>query len=194
MAFNEFNDDPTKLLLGAVNTMLNTIGEPDLDTEDDIDNVLEAKMARKDLIQVKREVLSSEWDVNTDEEYTLAPDTNGYIPIVSNMLQVSSVDSDLIERSHFLYSKSAQSTRFEEPQTVKVIWDIAFNDLPQAIRQYVTLLATKRFRDRSLGADATQHGFTQEDARDAYMEARRSEATTTNANMLGVDHDINRGQ
>ncbi len=193
MAFNKFNDDPTKMILGAVNTMLNTIGEDDLETEDDIDDVLEAVRARKDLIQVKREVLSSEWDINTDEEYSLVPDISGYIAIPSNILRVSSVDSNLIIRSHFLYSKSAKSTRFEEAQNVKVIWDLPFNDLPQGIRQYITLKAAKRFRDRTLGADATQHGFTQEDERDAYMEARRSEADTTNANMLDSADTINRG-
>jgi len=193
MAFNEFNDDPTKMLLGAVNTMLNTIGEDDLEADDDIDDVIEAVRARKDLIQVKREVLDSEWDVNTDDEYSLVPDISGYIAIPANILRVSSTDSDLIIRSHFLYSKKAQSTRFEEPQTVKVIWDLEFNSLPQGIRQYITLKAAKRFRDRTLGADATQHGFTQEDERDAYMEARRSEADTSNANMLSPSYDINRG-
>ncbi len=193
MAFNEFNNDNTRLLLGAVNTMLNTIGETDLETEDDIENVLEAKMARKDLIQVKREVLSSEWDINTDENYTLPVDSKGYIAIPANVLQVSSSDSDLIIREHYLYSKSAQSIRFDEAQTVKIVWDIGFNELPQAIRQYITLLASKRFRDRTLGGDSAHHTATAEDARDAYMEARRSESSTTNANMITPSFDIKRG-
>jgi hypothetical protein len=192
MTYNEFNEDPTKLLLGAVNTMLNTIGEADITNEEDIDNIAEAVQARKDLIQTKREVLSGEWDTNTDDEYSLVPDTAGYIPIPANIIRVSSVDSDLVIREHFLYSKSTQSTRFDEPQSVKVVWDIMFNELPQEIRQYITLLAAKRFRDRTLGADATHHGFTAEDARDAYMEARRAESDTTNANMISQADDIQR--
>ena len=193
MAFNEFDYDPTKHTLGAINTMLNTIGEEDIDNEEDIDDVLEATKARKVLMEVKREVLSSGWDVNIDENYVLPTDLNGYIPIPSNVLEVTDVTGDLIERGHMLYSKSAQSVVFEEAQTVEIKWDLAFNDIPQALRNYITLKATKRFRDRDIGADTVQHGFTQEDERDAYMEARRSEASSTNASMLSPTYDINRG-
>jgi len=193
MAYNEFDYDPTKHTLGAINTMLNAIGEEDIDSEEDIDDVLEATKARKKLMETKREVLSGGWDVNTDDNYVLPIDLNGYIPIPANVLQVTDITGDLIEKGHMLYSKSGQSTIFEEAQTVIVLWDLAFNDIPQALRNYITFKATKRFRDADIGADATQHGFTQEDERDAYMEARRSEATSTNASMLSPTYDINRG-
>ena len=183
MAYNEFGDG-SKHTLSAVNMMLNTIGEASIDDEKDMDSILEAKLAREDLMEVKREVLSSGWDANEDVGYELAVDTQGYISVPANVLHLNSTDGDLSRRDGRLYSKSSQSSRFEDAQTVNILWDLTFNSIPQSLRNYITLKACKRFRDRTVGSDSVAHGYTQEDERDAYMEARRNELSSTNASML----------
>ncbi len=192
MAYNEFDDDSSKALLGSVNVMLNAVGLEDIEDEDDFDAVLEARMARTTLIRIKKQVLSSGWDVNTDTDYTLTPDSSGIISIPVNMMEVKSSDSDVIIRNHQLYSKSDQSIRFDDVVEVDVTWDMEFNSLPFALRNYITIKASRVFRDNVIGADSTAHSFALEEERDAYMEARRSEASTTNASMLSSDFDIDR--
>jgi hypothetical protein len=192
MAYNEFDNDTSKILLGSVNMMLNAVGLEDIETEEDFDLVLEARMARTDLIQAKKEILSSGWDVNTDDGYVLTPDSSGSISLPINILDVSSSDNDLVARNHYLYSKSKQSIRFDSVQTVNIKWDMEFNTLPFALRNYITMKAIQRFRDVTIGADSVAHSFTEADTRDAYMEARRSEASTSGASMLSPTFDMNR--
>ena len=184
MALDEFTNDPSKILLGAVNELINAIGEPSIENENDIFALQEAKEAYNELMRTKTEVLAEGWDCNTDTT-ELAPDSNGYIQIASNMLDVRDpMQNDYIVRNWYLYSKQRQSIKFEQPVLVEIIWDMIFNQIPYTIRKYIILKALVRFRDRIIGEDATQHSYTEKDVREAYMLARRSESRTSGANML----------
>lgn len=182
MAFQEFEIDSQKYLLHAVNVLLQVINEPPLENEEDAENVLEAQIAFDVIKEAKEEVLSENWYFNRDEGYIMSPDTDGFINIPFNILDLSSADSDLIVRNWKLYSKSDQTFIFDEAQTVQVVWNIPFNDLIHPIRHYVTVLAARKFQARQVG-DGNSYSFTQEDEQKARLMARKSNDRMKKNNM-----------
>ena len=190
MAFNEFETDTSKLLLQAVGVLLQTIGEEPVVTEDDLVNVREAQLAVSVLIETKKEVLADEWDINYDEGYTLMPSTTNKITIPYNVLEVNSQDGDLVARNWLLYSKSEQSDIFTEAQTVNVVWDVLFNSIPHALRNYITTRAARKFQARNV-MDTSVYAFTKDDEEEAFIIAKRSNGRTIKANMYNSGYGQN---
>lgn len=176
-------NDSTKFTLYAVNTMLQLINELPLENEEDIPSVIEATIAQSVLIEVKKEVLSEGWDFNTDSEYVFPIDSDGFISIPSNILDISDRQGDLIMRDWRLYSKSNQSAIFDESQSLRVIWDTEFNSLTHPIRNFITIRAARKFLARQT-MDTNMYGYAQQDEESALMIARRSESFTGNYNMI----------
>lgn len=187
---NEFETDTAKLLIHSVNVLLQLIGEAPIETEEDISNVLEAQIAYDVLIETKKEILADEWDVNYDENYSFPVDSNGYIPIPYNVLEINSTDGDLIIRNWMLYSKSNQSTRFDESQTVNVVWDVLFNSLSHAIRNYITVSAGRKFQARQI-MDTSVYAYTVDDEEKAMYIAKRSDGRTIKPNMYDEQYGQN---
>jgi len=183
--------DTEHLLLDAVNILLQTINQLPIEIEADYDVLIEARMARDTLIETKRAVLSEKWDFNKDDNYKLARDSQGMIPLGSNVLEVSSIfGDDLVMRDWKLYSKRNQSFIFEDDQTVNIVWDMPFNSLSHALRHYITIRAARIFAARTIG-DSAMVSYTKADEDTAYLAARRSEGRTGNYNMLSSGFGIN---
>lgn len=175
--------DSQKLLVDAVNVLLQTINQLPIEDEEDFDILAEARQAKETLFEVKRAVLSEKWDVNTDTDYIFPIDEEGYIDIPVNVLELSSASGDLIVREWQLYSKSVQSSIFDEEQKVDVVWDIEFNNLPHALRHYITMRAANTFSNRTIG-DKKADAFTKDEVHAAYLSARRSDRRTKKPNIL----------
>ena len=190
MAYEEFEQDSSKLLLRAVNVLLETIGEPPLEGEDNYDDLIESRQALDAIQEAKREIRSDMWDFNTDTDYILAPDLTGKIIIPFNVLEVMSDDGDLINRGWRLYSKSNQSDRFEEPQTVTIVWDLPYNDLSHSIRHYITITAARRFQGRQV-SDKLVYGFTQQDELNARLIARKNNTRSYRPNSSNSRYNQN---
>jgi hypothetical protein len=183
MSFTEFETDTEKLFLKSVNVLLQTIGEPPLESEDDISNILEATIAAEVLVETKKEILTEGWDINTDEDVLLSPSSSNSIELPFNILSAFSEDGDLIPRGSKLYSKSRQSTVFTEPIEITMVVDIAFNELPHSLRNYITIAAARRFQARQV-MDTSIYAYTSEEEEKAMMVARRSEGRNGQYNML----------
>ena len=183
MAFSEFETDSTKLFLYAVNTLLQVINEPPIDSVTDIDNVLEAKIAGDVIVETKKEILSHGWDINTDTNYTLPLEQDGTISIPYNVLHLSSRDGDLIIRNWKLYSKRNKSFRFDSPQVVNIVWDLQFNELPHPIRNFITIRAARKFQARQVG-DRVVYSYTQQDEDEARIIASRANADSFRGNDI----------
>jgi hypothetical protein len=180
-----------KLLLDSVNILLKAINQLPIETEADYDVLIEARLARDTLIEVKRAVLSEGWDFNTDKNYLLPIDNQGMIPVPSNVLDLQAVaGNNLIIRDWRLYDKDRQSFVFDEAQKVNIIWDMDFNSLTHPIRHYITIRAARIFISRTIG-DTTAVGFTQLDEEDAYLACRRSESRTNKYNMFRSPFGVN---
>lgn len=178
-----FANDTQKFTLYAVNILLQTINELPLDNDEDLAASMEGQVAQSVLEETKKSVLSDGWDINLDENYSFSPDLDGYIAIPANVLDISSADGDLVNRGFRLYSRANQSHKFTEAVLCDVLWDIDFNDLPHAIRHFITIKAARNFQARIIG-DTNQFSFSERDMEEAYLAARRSEGRTGRYNIL----------
>lgn len=182
MTLNYANDSE-KLLLYAVNILLSSIGELSISDEIEMAEIVEAQKAVDILEEVKKEVLSDGWDINTDEDWEFTPDTTGYIAVPSNILDLSTNDTDIILRDWRLYSKRNKSAKFDKAVKCRVIWDLDFNTIPYPLRHYITIRASRIYQYRMIG-DVAQYQFSDDDENRAYLSARRSEGRTARYNML----------
>ena len=91
--------------LDAVNQMLAGIGEAPINQLDG-EATVDVAIARQTLSRVRMQVCHMDWHWNTEKEYPLVPDGNGYINIPSNIIWVdlptyeSTYDVE-IGRAHF---------------------------------------------------------------------------------------------
>ena len=182
--------DTEHLLLDAVNILLQTINQLPIETEADFDVIMEARMAKDTIIEVKRAVLAERWDFNVDFNYRLARDPQGMIPLSSNVLEVSGRGGDLIMRDWKLYSKRAQSFVFDDDQIVDVVWDMPFNSLSHALRHYITIRSARLFASRTIGEQAMV-AYSSAEEEKAYLSARRSEGNTGRFNMFNSTYGLN---
>lgn len=182
-------NDSEKFLLSSVNVLLTSINQLAISSDIDLANILEAQKAQETLEEVKKSVLSQGWDFNTDENWEFVPDTNGYISIPYNVLDIVSSDGDIIMRDWRLYSRSAMSQKFDDAVTCRVVWDLDFNSLTHPIRHYITIRASRIFQMREIG-DIDNYRFSEDDEHQAFLSARRSEGRTGKYNMLTSEYGV----
>lgn len=175
--------DSSKFFMQSVNIMLQMINELPITTDVELAEILEAQLAASVLIETKKEVLAEGWDFNSDTDYEFPQDSVGFIAVPANVLDIASSDGDIIMRNWGLYSKSDQTSTFEEPQEMNVIWDMDFNALTHPLRNFITIRAARKFQARTI-MDTAVYSYSQADEEQAYVMARRSEGFTGVYNML----------
>ena len=183
----EFNSQ--HFIAASVNILLQTIGELPIETLEDIDNVLEAKIAQDVILEAKMLILAKGWDVNTDTNYVFSPDTDGYINVPVNVLDIRS-GTDIVMREWKLYDKSTRSRKFDAPVECDVKWNLDFNTLPHSLRYYITIYAARVFQARQI-SDTNMYRFTQEDEQKALIAVKQSNGFTGQYNMLSGSHASN---
>lgn len=175
--------------LEAVNTLLATIHEAPINS---LTEGLfgDASLAKTTLDEISREVQSRGWHFNTDKEYVLfRTSPANEFEISEQMLEVDTAGTDaavdVAVRGKRLYDR--QNNRFTFPDNptlcVNVIWLLAFTDLPEAARRYITIRSARLFNDRALTDEATRQ-FTSQDEQMAYNILRKHHARTTDRNMI----------
>lgn len=187
---------PTTLTteLEAVNSLLLAIGESPVNTLDS-SGVVDAVLARQVLTDTSREVQSRSWHFNTERNLTLHPQAfqpfHIYVP--ANVLWLDAVDTriDVVVRGDKLYDKARHSIEFEGPVTVDMTLMLAFDQLPQTARTYITVRAARLFQTRMVGSD-TLHGFHERDEFQALVNLRRAENQRADRNILTGNFDVYR--
>ncbi len=183
MAVLDQQYDSTKFFIYAVNILLQLINELPVNNDVELADILEAQLASSVLIETKKEVLSDGWDFNTDNDYEFPIDNQGYIPIPTNVLDISDRNGRYIMRDWRLYDKQNKTAIFTTPQKLKVIWDLDFNSLTHPLRNLITIRAARKFQARTI-MDTSMYKYSQQDEEEAYLIARRSDGFTGNYNML----------
>ena len=184
--------DSSKLLLTAINTLLQTINELPIESADDLAYSETGKLAEMTIIETKKEVLSQGWNFNTDKEYPFPPDTAGIIAVPPNVLDIVASNDTIIMREWKLYDRQNFTFEFDEPVKCTVVWDVDFNSITHPLRHYITIKAARVFQGRTIG-DQTAYAYSQKDEEDAYLTARYSEARTGKFNMLTSQYGILNG-
>jgi hypothetical protein len=173
--------------LEAVNIMLSSIGESPVSSLSDpslVDVVLAKSILDETSVSIQTHGLHS----NTELNFPLTPNTNGEILIPNNVLKIDtagdSADIDGVQRGTRLYDREKQSYNgFTGKVYVDMVLLFDFTDLPQHVRRYITVKASRRFQNRFMGSD-TLYAFSQADENEALLVFERAEAANEDNNIL----------
>ena len=182
--------------LEAVNQMLAGIGQAPAVSLDQANP--ELSIAELTLEQVTREVLGEGWHFNTEVNYPLTSDVNGFIFVPSNILSLS--DNKLSNRQEYqtvirdgkLYDKLAHTFQFPPDTSVRcdVVWLFDFEDLPQPFQGYITQRATRLFAGRVQGSEAMVT-FNSQDELILRNNCLAYDTQTSQANIFGIEDGRN---
>lgn len=174
--------------LSAVNGMLATIGEAPINTLEGT-SLVDVAAAKQALSEVTRSVLVEGWAFNTDLDYVLYP--TGFDPfnitIPPNAMVVLPNDdyAHIIVRGSKLYDTLTHSDQFQGSNGVpcKVIWNMAFEELPEVTRQFIAIRAARLFQARSTASEIL-HAFSDADERMARWAHQRNNVRVRRKNFL----------
>lgn len=172
--------------LNAINTMLGTIGQSPVSSLE-TPGLVDAVVAKSMLAEVTRDFLSEGWNFNTDYDYELAPDADGFIAPGSNVLEIDTTPEyrayDVVLRGYRLWDKASKTYLFSNALKFNITWLLDFEEIPEAARRYITIRASRTFQDRVLGSD-TIHAYTQSDENRARAAVERAENKSSNPNIF----------
>lgn len=175
--------------LGAINTMLATIGESPINTLEDTE-LLDAITAIQTLDEVTLETLGEGWSFNTTENFTLKVSASEpyEIRLPSDALQVFLKDDRegrFRVRGDRVFDDVEQTFDLREfgKMNARVFWAYPFDDLPEAARRYISIRAARMFQDRFVGSDSI-HSYSRNDEMFAYGRLKRFETRSARPNLL----------
>jgi hypothetical protein len=168
--------------LEAVNSMLGFIGEAPIASLDG-ELITDAALARNILREASRQVQEVGWHFNTDVRFRLSPDINGFIQIPNDALRIDCPWVDIVVRGSRIYNRETNSYTFTTYLDCEIIRYLEWDDLPPAVRRYITAMATTMFATRALGsAEITNQARAEEAKARALMLSQEFE--TSDASML----------
>lgn len=145
----------TETELSAVNSILGSIGQAPVQ-QLEFENP-EVSFIYNLLSECDVDVQNEGWVFNREENYTLLPDSNGYIQIPENVLRLDVSDgqvwrtTDVVKRNGRLYDKLTHSDVFEGPIRLDFVWRFRFTDLPSVFKRYITLKTAGRAAAQLVG-------------------------------------------
>jgi hypothetical protein len=142
---------------------------------------------------VSREVQEKGWSFNTESNYLLTPDGDGFITLTNDVLRVdtmgASSDVDAVIRNYRLYDRGNHTYVFPAAIRVEIVWLLPFVELPAAARNYIQIKATRRFhRLRRF----TQERYTEQDEATALAALQDQDCDAGDYNILTGNYDVYR--
>lgn len=171
--------------LEAINIMLSCIGHNAINT---LEGVKSAFITTAENIldsETKRLQLQS-YDFNTEENYPLNPDVDGYIKVPENVVSIAYPQDYLNRytvRKGKLYDKVEHSFIIRHQLRVGITFALAFEELPEVVKYYITILSAYKFTKRELGSQAVCV-YTQEDVNEAKQAFIESELDLGNYSLI----------
>lgn len=128
--------------LSAVNIILSGIGEAPVNSLSDTTS--DVAVALNILAEVSKEVQTEGWQWNTEDDYPLTPGDDGRIKLHPSIVRVHFRDPDdreLVIRGQYVYDRIRHTYIFPRETAIKVTVTLllAFEQLPEACRRYITL-------------------------------------------------------
>lgn len=176
----------------AINLALQTIGEQIIEGDLSIDGIYEAEAADLLIETTKEEILSEGFSFNTDYDWELAPDINGYIVIPETVIRIdgSSTGDDVVRKDGKLYNKVTKDYLFNNSVKCDIIWNHDFDDLPPIAQQYIVLKAARILYQRLVG-DTSMLNILIQDEREALVRLRLHEDEVMDNNIFD-DQSVSR--
>mgnify|MGYP003117500608 FL=1 len=181
--------------LESINTMLTMIGASPVSTLDGATSA-DTSIAVSIHDEVSREIQSSGWHYNREYEVELAPDTNKFIYLDANVLQIDVEPRDaadlsgtagdyidVVQRGNRLYDKKDHTYEFSDTLKATVVYGLDWDALPQPVKQYITARAGRVFCDRMVGS-GDQHSFNQIAEGQALLAMRNWDAQMADSSIF----------
>ena len=176
--------------LPALNQILSSCGQAPVTTLDTTNP--DVAIAYDTLLQVSREVQSEGWTFNKEYHYEMTPDTDDFILIPNNILQIkltensANMDKSAIRRSGKLYDRQNHTYKWtDETGECDIVWEFDWVDLPQPIQDFVTARAATLVSQRIVG-DTEQYQMLQQ--QEAFARAMALEYETQQGQFTFFGH------
>ena len=147
----------TETELSSVNSILGSIGQaPVSRIYQDVNGELEyinpeIAFIHNLLMEVNSDVQNEGWTWNTENDFELLPDNNQEFLIPADVLRMDVSEgqvyrtTDVVRRNGKLYNKLTHSYKFpNSPLHFDIVWKLDYEELPSAIKRYITLRASGR--------------------------------------------------
>lgn len=172
--------------LEAVNSMLDSIGETPISTFEGA-SVVDVTNARTILARVSRAVQSRGWHFNTEHEYPLIPDVDGFVDVPANTAKVvvdrlTYTTVDPVQRGTRMYDIKNRTYVFTATFNASMVFLLPFDELPEPARYYFFMRAAREFQEASVGS-STLEGFTEKNEQVAHADFTALEQETRKYNM-----------
>jgi hypothetical protein len=171
--------------LDAVNSMLERVWESPVSSLD-TPGVSSVAAAKRILDNTIRNVLARGWTFNTEEDLTLARNADNKIAVPTNALEIDTygedADVDVVVRDGFLYDRKEHTFTFTKNLKVRIKYLFDFEEVPQAARQYIALMAARAFKDYWEHADSPSSPSHEE--HEARRNLEEAEASVGDFNIL----------
>lgn len=176
-------------LLAAVNVLLENIGEAPVNTLDD-QQVAEAQVARRTLLEFHQDGQARGWSWNTEYEAWWPADANHEIRLPENVATFAPCDlsyrGQFVLRGQRVYDRMNRTYRM--PDTMKgidatVVLYLPWDETPEAFNRWTTIRAAKAFSNRMVGSE-TLYQFTARDEQDALAALHEVELQIEQPNMV----------
>jgi hypothetical protein len=175
--------------LKAVNNILDGIGEQPVNSLSS--GLGDADTAARILDEVVEDVLDQGWNFNTEYEWEVTPDVNGFLVLPAGTLRADPDGNDkgrrlsvrVVDGQKRLYNVVDQTFVFTDPVTVTLVLTFAFDDLPHAFKRYCALKAAGVFQQSELGSQVLD-GFLEKKIKEAWERLEDADAESEQANVL----------
>ena len=140
--------------LEAVNLLLETVGEQPCNSLLDT-GITEIDMAVSLLKNTSRSLQMVGWSFNTDTKVQPTLNSANNVVLAANVLKASSSNpyKNLTQRGNRLYDKDNHTYVFETSPYLNLVYFLDFEEIPQAARNYITVMAAIDFKKKVLGSE-----------------------------------------
>jgi hypothetical protein len=174
--------------LGAVNSMLSTIGEAPVNGLNS--GLVEAETAETILNEVSRSVQADGWNFNSEPNYSVAATSDGDIVLPAEIIRADlattkyrSSTTEYIQRGNKMYDKANHTYNIGKTLKLNVVVLLAFELMPEVARRYVSVKAARIFQERVLGS-STLSQMNRTDEQEALFSLKEHEGDNGDYNIF----------
>lgn len=174
-------------LLEAVNTLLAVIGEQPVNSIDS-QQIAEASMAERTLLEFHRDGQQRGWYWNREEGYEFSRNNSNQMVVPANLIRWApdhyQFDGRYQLRGQNVYDRKEHSYEISEA-TIKadVVWLLSWDECPEVFNRWTTIRSARVFAGRVLG-DSGSFQYTAMDEQAARAELERTELEHEQPNSL----------
>ena len=175
--------------LEAVNIMISVIGESPVNTLGGTSVPVTVIQSVQVLDETNKAIQSEGWHFNTEYDYPLIPDAStSKITLPVNTLKVDLdpeiyTDTDPVQRGLKLYDRKKHTELWTKNLKAIITFELAFEELPEQFRHYITVKAARIFATRFLGSREIE-GFALRDEIEAKARAIDSDSESADRTIF----------